>query len=107
MACRFSWCETPADIHADDISYHTRELGHGMKLTVELDGRPSTNWMPDWDEWWIDRAEDIGDEYKSVVTMLRELTANYNAFRDALLNDPVFADEVAAMRAKDAKERCK
>lgn len=104
MACRFGWCETPADIHADDTSYHTRELGHGMKLAVENDGTPITMWMPDWDEWWIDSPEDVGTEYEGVVAMLRDLPANYTAFRTALVNDPLFAEEVAAMKAKDARE---
>lgn len=107
MACRFGWCETPADIHSDDISHHTRELGYGMLLTVDLQGEPITNWMPDWGEWWIDRPEDIGIEYESVVTMLRDLPANYNAFRDALLSDPSFAEEVATMKARDAETNAK
>lgn len=103
MACRFGWCETPADIHADDISFHTRELGHGMKLTVENDGSPITMWMPDFDEWWIDKPEDVDSEYESVVTMLRNLPENYREFRKALINDPLFATEVATMQAKDAE----
>ncbi len=101
MACRFVWCETPADIHADDISYHTRELGHGMKLCVELHGEPITMWMPDWDEWWIDEPEDVDTEYESIAAMLRDLPDNYRRFREELLSDPLFVEEVATMQAKD------
>ncbi|MEN0023243.1 MAG: hypothetical protein AAGC61_08170 [Microbacterium sp.] len=100
MACRYAWCETPADIHAEDPSYHTRELGHGMKLTVENNGMPGTNWMPDWSEWWIDKPEDAGTEYESVIAMLRDLPKNYREFREALVNDPLFIEEVATMRAE-------
>ena len=101
MACRYAWCETPADIHADDVSFHTQELGHGMRLTVENNGTPITMWMPDFDEWWIDKPEDIDTEYASVATMLHDLPANYRRFREELLNDPLFTDEVAIMQAKD------
>ncbi|WP_091226792.1 hypothetical protein [Microbacterium sp. 3J1] len=107
MACRFGWCETPADLHASDTSHHSRELGYGMMLTVDLQGEPISMWMPDWDEWWIDKPEDVDTEYAGVAAMLRDLPANYTAFRTALVSDPLFADEVAAMKAKDAREACK
>ncbi|MEZ0141494.1 hypothetical protein AB1285_02155 [Microbacterium sp. NRRL B-14842] len=105
MACRFGWCDTPAKIHADDISYHTRELGHGMLLAVQTDGTPISNWMPDWDEWWIDEPGEIDTEYESVVETLRALPDNYRRFRAELLNDPLFADEVATMQARDKELR--
>lgn len=104
MACRYAWCETDAKTHADDISWHTRELGFGMKLTVQLDGSPITLWMPNFDEWWIDKPEDVDSEYEGVVAMLRDLPRVYREFREALVKDPLFAEEVAAMKANDAKE---
>lgn len=104
MACRFGWCDTPADVHADDISHHTRDLGHGMLLTVDMDGEPVTNWMPDWQEWWIDKPEAIGSEYGDVATMLCDLPKHYREFREALISDPLFAHEVSVMKARDARE---
>lgn len=104
MACRFGWCETPADLHAEDTSYHTRELGHGMILAVDNDGNAISNWMPDWGEWWIDKPEEIDTEYADVANMLRDLPEQYREFREALIKDPLFADEVAAMKVKDAAE---
>lgn len=104
MACRFGWCDTPATIHADDVSHHTRDLGHGMLLTVDTNGMPITNWMPDWQEWWINKPEEIDTEYGAVATMLCDLPKHYREFREELINDPVFADEVIAMKAKDARE---
>lgn len=104
MNCRFGWCETPAALHAEDISYHTRELGYGMILAVDNDGNAISNWMPDWLEWWIDKPEEIDTEYNDVATMLRDLPEQYRAFREALTNDALFADEVAAMKSKDADE---
>ncbi|MCK2022768.1 hypothetical protein KZC52_07525 [Microbacterium sp. kSW2-24] len=105
--CRLSWCETPADIHAEDVSHHTRELGFGMMLTVDLNGKPMTNWMPDWSEWLNDRPEDFVAEYNDVAVMLTSLPEQFKEFRDALLSDPKFAEEVAAAKAKDASERTK
>lgn len=102
--CRFAWCETPDDLHADDTSYHTRELGHGMILSVDNDGNAISNWMPDWSEWWIDKPEDIDREYDAVINMLRDLPRLYREFREALMNDSRFADEVAEMNARDAHE---
>ena len=104
MACRFGWCETPADMHSEDPSYHTRELGFGMLLAVNIDGQPITNWMPDWGEWWIDSPEEIDAEYEAAMVMLRELPRQYREFREALVSDPLFAGEVAAVKAKDARE---
>lgn len=101
MACRFGWCETSADLHAEDPSYHTRELGFGMKLTVDNNGTPITNWMPDWQEWWIDGPEEIDTEYEPVAAMLSELNSNYTAFHDELVNDPTFALEVTAMKERE------
>lgn len=97
--CRFAWCETDANQHAEDPSYHTRELGFGMLLTVNNEGQPIANWMPDWSEWWIDKPDEIDTEYSSVTAMLCNLTADFNAFRDALIDDPQFAKEVEGMKA--------
>jgi hypothetical protein len=99
-ACRFDWCETPADLHHDDPSDHSRDLGFGMKLCIDNEGNPITNWMPDWSEWWIDTHGDISTEYEGVAKMLSELEANYTAFRNDLINDPRFAREVEAMQAE-------
>ncbi|MBT2484626.1 MULTISPECIES: hypothetical protein [unclassified Microbacterium] len=75
-----------------------------MLLTVNMDGQPIANWMPDWGEWWIDKPGEIDTEYDDVAIMLCELPKQYREFREALINDPVFADEVAAVKAKDAAE---
>lgn len=99
--CRFAWCETDANQHAEDPSYHTRELGFGMLLTVDNEGQPITNWMPDWQEWWIDKPDEIDTEYTSVAEMLRGLRANFTAFREALTSDPQYAAEVEAMKVKE------
>lgn len=76
-------------------------------FAVNIEGQPITNWMPDWQEWWIDRPEEIDAEYDDVASMLCELPKQYREFREALVNDPLFADEVAAMKAKDAAEMSK
>ncbi|OZB78169.1 MAG: hypothetical protein B7X41_20255, partial [Microbacterium sp. 14-71-5] len=59
--CRFAWCQTDADEHATDPSRHTRELGYGMLLSVDTDGHPIANWMPDWSEWWINHPEEVAE----------------------------------------------
>ncbi|VXC29529.1 conserved hypothetical protein [Microbacterium sp. 8M] len=100
--CRFDWCQTDALEHRVDPSHHTRDLGHGMLLSVDMEGRPIANWMPDWSEWWINHPEDV-TEFDGVTDMLRGLKRDYENFRNALMADPKFAVEVAIVRMRDQR----
>lgn len=81
--CQFDWCETPAEMHAEDPTYHTRELGFGMLLAVDLEGNPYVNWMPDWSEWWA-AGHEVEQEFEPVIQMLQGIPANLARFTEAL-----------------------
>ncbi len=100
MACRYVWCATDPQQHADDPTYHTREIGHGMLFAVNLEGEPQANWMPDWSEWTA-TLPDIDKAFDDVEIMLCQLKRDFRDFHDTLTGDPQFAAEVEAMKVKE------
>ena len=100
MACRYAWCETDPQQHADDPTYHTREVGHGMLFAVDLEGEPHVNWMPDWSEW-IATLPEIDEAFDDVEIMLCELKRDFRHFHATLTEDPLFAAEVAGIKERE------